>query len=277
MTNIFAVSRKEFRDSFRNRWVLAITLLFTVLALGLAYFGAAASGRVGFESFDSTIASLTTLAAFVIPLIGLLIAYDTVVGERDSGTLLLLLSYPLTRTELLTGKFIGHSGVLGIATVVGFGIAVALIQVMSPEARSLVAWEDIAGFMASAALLGASFAGMACLVSVLTRDKSRASGLALLIWFILVILFDLLLLAALVASGGDAIERAVYPYLLLLNPIDVFRLVNLVALGGGSGNAIFMGMTGGHVYSIPALYAVLLVWSVAPFAAALVAFRKQEV
>lgn len=276
MHPIIAVAGKEFRDDLRNRWVLALTILFAVLALGLAYFGSATVGRLGFQSFNATLSSLTTLAAFVVPLIGLLIAYDTVVGERDKGTLLLLLSYPVSRGELLIGKFLGHSTVLLVATLVGFGIAVGVIQALTPAARSLAAWIDIAGFIGSSALLGACFAGAAAVVSVLTRDKSRAAGLALLAWFVLVILFDLLLLALLVASGGNGLEQAVYPYLMLCNPIDVFRLVNLTALGGGSGNEVFLGMTAAHHYSLPLLYGTLIAWTLAPFGLALFLFRRQE-
>lgn len=87
MNTILIVAGKEFRDDFRNRWTVALTVLFALLALGIAWFGSAAAGKVGFTSFDATLASLTTLGAFVIPLIGLLIAYDAIVGERDDGTL----------------------------------------------------------------------------------------------------------------------------------------------------------------------------------------------
>lgn len=276
MRTVWVVTKKEFRDSVRNRWVIAVTVLFMLLALGLAYFGAAASGRVGFQSFDATVASLTTLAAFIIPLIGLLIAYDTVVGELNSGTLLLLLSYPLSRIQVLVGKYLGQSAVMATATLLGFGVAVGVIQLLTPAARSIGAWSDMLGFVVSGSLLGASFVGMACLISVATRDKSRAAGIALLVWFGLVIVFDLLLLAALVASGGNGFERLIYPYLLLLNPIDVFRLVNLVGLGAGAGNETLVGMTAGHHYQPLVLYGVLLLWSLAPFAVSLMVFRRQE-
>lgn len=276
MRSILAIARKEFHDGFRSRWTLAITALFAVLALGIAYFGAAAAGRLGFVSFNATLASLTTLAAFVIPLIGLLIAYDTIVGERESGTLALLLSYPLSRAELIAGKFIGHSAVLAVATAVGFGAAVVLIQLMTPAARTWSAWWHLGVFVGSASLLGASFAGMACLISALAREKARAAGLALLAWFVLVMLFDLALLALLVVSGGNAMERALYPYLLLANPIDAFRLVNLVALGDGAGNDVFMSMTAAHVYRPTLLVAAMLAWGFGPFLLALLAFRRQE-
>jgi Cu-processing system permease protein len=92
-----------------------------------------------------------------------------------------------------------------------------------------------------------------------------------------VVLFDLALLALLVVSGGNPLERAVYPYLLLLNPVDVFRLVNLTTLGDGAGNDLLTGMTAHHTYSPTLLYALLLVWALAPFAWAMLAFRRKEI
>lgn len=277
MKTILTVAWKEFRDDFRNRWTVAIAVLFALLALAIAWFGGAAAGRVGFTSFDATLASLTTLGAFVIPLIGLLIAYDTIVGERDDGTLLLMLSYPLARGQLVTGKFLGHCAALAVATLAGFALAVAIMQMMQPAAQTLQAWLYIGRFILSASLLGASFVGLACLISVQTTSKSRAAGLALIGWLASVVLFDLVLLALLVVSGGNSLERAVYPYLLLLNPVDVFRLVNLASLGGDAGNELLTGMTEGHAYAPALLYPVLLAWAVVPFTWAAVAFRNKEV
>ncbi len=274
--SVLIVAGKELRDDFRNHWAVAIIAVFATLALVIAYFGAVTTGHVGFTSFDATIASLTTLAAFVVPLIGLLVAHDTIVGEQDNGTLLLLLCYPLSRIELAAGKFAGHSLMLAIATTLGFGGAVVAIQILSPEARSLAAWGAIANFVASASLFGMSFVGMACLISILTKAKARAAGLALLTWFASVVLFDLILLAVLVVSGGNAVEQAIYPYLMLLNPIDVFRLINLLGLHGSGGSAFFMAMSSAHAYSFAALYAALLGWAVAPFAVAALVFRRQE-
>src|SRR5574337_145670 len=212
MSRIAIIAGKEFRDDFRNRWTIAVAILFAVLALSISYFGGAAAGKVGFTSFDATLASLTTLAAFVVPLIGLLIAYDMVVGEQDNGTLLLVLSYPISRIELVAGKFLGH-------------------------------W----------------------------------AGLALVTWLVTVIIFDLCLLAVLVFSGGSPWEQAIFPHLLYLNPIDLFRLINLTTLGSGSGNELFMGMTATHVYRSWALYLALLLWIVVPFALAQFLFRRKEV
>lgn len=276
MHNILTVARKEFRDDFRSRWTVAVTVIFAALALGIAYFGTVASGRVGFTSFNATLASLTTLAAFVIPLIGLLIAHDTLVGEYEGGTLLLLLSYPLSPAELSTGKLLGHGGALAAGTLIGFGSAFVLLQVLSPQARGPASWAAIGLFLSSACLLGLGFIGLACLISTLTREKARAAGLALLAWFVLVVLFDLVLLGTLVMSGGNAFEQTVFPYLLLLDPIDVFRLINLLGLKGG-GNAFFLAMTAAHAYPMSLLYGTLLAWTALPFGIALWAFGRREI
>jgi hypothetical protein len=56
---------------WRNRWLLFITLLFALMALGLSWFGAVATGQLGTAPLPTLIVSLAVL---VIPLIALLIA-----------------------------------------------------------------------------------------------------------------------------------------------------------------------------------------------------------
>jgi Cu-processing system permease protein len=82
-------------------------------------------------------------------------------------------------------------------------------------------------------LLGLAFLSLALLLSVLARDRTRASGLAIALWFALVLVFDLLLLGLLVASGGELgglLGGDGFAYLLLLNPADVFRILNVFSL-----------------------------------------------
>jgi len=219
------VAAKEFRDRIRNRWVLAVTLVFTAFALVIAYFGAAQQGAVGFRSIEVTIASLASLVIYLVPLIALILGFDAIVGERERGSLDLLLSMPLTRFELLMGKFLGLSAALACSTVVGFGVVGLLLGYkLSPQA-----WFHYAGFIFSSVLLGMAFLSLAVTLSVFATDRARASGGAIALWFFFVLVYDLLLLGALVASGG-AIGADAFPYLLLLNPADVFRILNIFGL-----------------------------------------------
>ena len=157
MNQIWNIARKELSDGLRNRWLLAISLLFAMLAAGIAWLGAAASGQVGFTSIPATIASLSSLATFLMPLIALLLAYDAIVGEEEGGTLLLLLTYPLSRAQILLGKFIGHGLILGLATLIGFGCAALAIAVLVADVElGMLVWA-FARFMLSSTLLGLVF------------------------------------------------------------------------------------------------------------------------
>ena len=75
LTPILTVAAKEFRDRMRNRWVLAVALVFTVFSLVIAYFGGAQQGAVGLRSIEFTIASLVSLVIYLIPLIALLLGF----------------------------------------------------------------------------------------------------------------------------------------------------------------------------------------------------------
>ena len=83
LRQIGVIAGKEFWDRIRNRWVLAVALVFTAFALVIAYFGAAQQGAVGFRSIELTIASLVSLVIYLIPLIALVLGFDAIVGERE--------------------------------------------------------------------------------------------------------------------------------------------------------------------------------------------------
>src|SRR5690606_19040883 len=127
MKAILVIAEKEIREGLRNRWVLATTLLLATLALTLTFLGSAPTGNVGASRLDVVIVSLSSLTIFLVPLIALLISHDAIVGEMERGTMLLLLSYPVGRWQVMLGKFVGHLAILSFATVIGYGAAGAVL------------------------------------------------------------------------------------------------------------------------------------------------------
>jgi len=274
MNPIWDMARKEFNDGLRNRWLLAISLLFAVLATGIAWLGAAASGQVGFTSVPATIASLASLATFLMPLIALLLAYDAIVGEDESGTLLLLLTYPLGRGHILLGKFVGHGLILALATLIGFGCAMLAIALLVEEVElSLLLWA-FGRFMLSSTLLGWGFLGLAYGLSSVSAEKSTAAGLALGVWFFFVLVFDLALLALLVLSEGQ-FNPKILPWLLLLNPADIYRLINLSGFESGTNTAGVLTLGSDLPMPGAMLWLCLLLWVAVPLAAAWLLFRRR--
>lgn len=267
MSQIWNIARKELSDGLRNRWMLAISLVFALLAVGIAWFGAAASGQIGFTSIPATIASLASLATFLMPLIALLLAYDAIVGEDEGGTLMLLLTYPISRGQILLGKFVGHGMILGLATLIGFGCAALAIAVLVPEVElGMLAWA-FTRFIVSSTLLGLVFLALAYVLSSRATEKSSAAGLALGLWFLFVLVFDLALLAVLVISEGSFNPDAL-PWLLLLNPADIYRLINLAGFESSSSSVGVMSLAGDLPVSSLVLWGCLVAWVSASLALA---------
>lgn len=260
---------KEFRDRMRNRWVLAVALLFAVFSLVITYFGGAQQGQFGPRSLEFVIASLVSLVIYLIPLIALLLGFDAIVGERERGSLDLLLAMPLTRLELLLGKYLGLAAALALSTLAGF----ALVAMLLLHQFGWAGLRQYLVFMFSAVLLGLAFLSLALLISVATRERTRASGLAIALWFGFVLVFDLLLLGLLVASGGEAGGQAL-AYLLLLNPADVFRILNVFSLDQLRGTYGVVSIVPASLANPWLMGAAMLAWIAAPLALASWRFRQ---
>ncbi|HSN33065.1 MAG TPA: ABC transporter permease subunit [Ideonella sp.] len=271
--NALRIAAQEIRVGLRNRWVLATTVLMAALALSLALLGSAPTGAVKADPLAVVVVSLASLTIFLVPLIALLLSFDAIVGEQERGTLMLLLSYPVSRWQVVVGKTLGHVAILGVATVLGYGAAAAALAAKGGVGAE--AWQAFAALLLTSVMLGASFVAMGCLASTLVRERATAAGFAVGVWLFFVILYDTALLGVLVADQGRIVGKPVLDTLLLLNPADVYRLFNMTASKAVS---VYSGMAGpGDPAALPApvFLAVLAAWIVVPLALAVAAFRKR--
>ncbi|NMP16445.1 ABC transporter permease subunit [Thalassotalea sp. Y01] len=268
--SMFTVASKEFKDGLRNRWLISITAIFTILSIGLTYFGSAVSGTLEVASLSTTIASLASLTVFLVPLIALLVSYDSFVGEQESGTLLLLLTYPLSKPQLLLGKFIGQGAIIGLAIFFGFGSCALILY---SQHSDIIILYSFAIFIASAILLGLSFTAIAYLISLSVNEKSKAAGLALITWFLFALVFDLALLAFLVGVE-QGISQQGLTKLMMLNPADIFRLVNLAGLDSADVNGS-VAMAVNSTMSQTSLFSVLTAWIILPLSLSIWLLKKK--
>ncbi len=267
------IARQEVRAGIRNRWVAATTLILAALALSLVLLGSAPTGTVGTSPLAIVVVSLASLTIFLIPLIALLLSFDSIVGEEERGTLILLLSYPVTRGQIVLGKFCGQIGILAGATVFGYGAAGVLSYFVDDAGAG--DWVAFSILIGTSIMLGAVFVALGTLASVVVRERATAAGLAIGIWLILVLLYDLALIGLLVADQGRAVTASLLNLLLLLNPTDVYRLINLTgheAVAQAAGMVVPMGTEP----SPSLLYTTLVVWTVIPLVASILIFSRRQ-
>ncbi len=272
-TRIASTARLEFLIALRNRWVAIAAAMMMLFALVLSLAGAAPSGAMGTDRLSVTVASLTSLAVYLVPLIALLISFDAIAGEAERGTLPLQLTYPLTRGELLLGKLGAQVAVLALAVGLGYGVA-ALVGFANDGAAAFAGLSALWRLLWTSVLLGAVFVSLGHMMSCLARRPSGAAGMAIGLWLVAIVLYDLGLLAAVVADNGGSFTTSAFPWLLVLNPADAFRIFNLAASDAVGAAAGLAGAASAIAIWKP--LGALLLWPVLAALMARAAFAKVQ-
>lgn len=176
-----AVAEKDFRDAIRSRLMIAIAVLFVAFTGGGIVLGSA----LGIESGAVVALILRVLLSGMsvfIPLIAIGIAYQAIAGERESGSLKLLLSLPNSRLDVVIGKFLGRSAVLSVAVVIGF---VSMLLATAITFDGDVQAGVILTFMFAVLLLALVFISIAVSVSAFARSTFAAAigGFGLFVLF----------------------------------------------------------------------------------------------
>ncbi len=260
-------ARQELLLAVRSRWTQIFAVVFAALALAVASSGYVLSGGSGVQDFTRTAVSLVQLVLLLVPLSSLLIGVLSLAPE--CGAAELIFSQPVARRTVLAGQCLGLFAALVSAEAIGFGGAGLVIF-------SHAGGEGAAGFVLlflCASLLTAVFLSLAALLAAgaVGRRRARALALALVAWFVAIVLFDVaaLGLASLLPSGPASRVLIVS---VLVNPADAVRTGALLGLQGttafGSASLAFLRFTKGPVGAVLLLSLSLVLWIAVPFACA---------
>jgi Cu-processing system permease protein len=271
---ITTIARQELVINIRNRWTLVFAGVFGILVLAISYFGLVTAGTVGFQGFARTSASLLNMVLYIIPLVALTMGTLSFTSEKSASEL--LFSQPVTRGEILVGKFLGLFASIFTAMLIGFGLAGVIIAAKAGNEGAL-RYPALIGFSLLLALI---FLSLSAFISAICRRKSKAFGVALFVWFFFVLFYDLVVIGATFLFK----ERTANAFLfgsLFGNPVDMVRVASLMTLNGkdifGVGGAALLRFLGGEGPGVVLLLVALAVWVVAPLYLAQRLLRRQDI
>ncbi|MFC7139919.1 ABC transporter permease [Halosimplex aquaticum] len=268
------VARKEFDDALRSRllWgIVAIIAVMTSLSAGISLLVPDVEGGA-----EMAIGGASQFAGLLVPIMALIAAYLAVAGERESGSLKVLLGLPPSRGEVLVGKFLGRSGVVAVGLALGFAVA-GLVTLALYGELPLTAF---LGTTALTVLLGIAFVGIAVGISAVTATRARAMTLAITAYLGLTLLWDLVPNAVHLLVTGEMPGQVVpawFPLLQGLSPTGAYNaLVQTLLLGA---ETAIEARIGGAVpwYLDPiAFLAILLAWTLLPLVVGYLSFRRAD-
>lgn len=244
-------------DILQNRIVIGYTLFLLAVSLGL--FNLSGDPTKG-------LVSLLNIVLIVTPLVS--VVFATIHFYNASEFIELLAAQPIRRSVIVWSEFIGLATAMKLAVLLGIGIPVLMY---APNATGLT-------LVVVAAALSVAFVSIALLAAVMTRDKAKGIGVALLLWFYFALLYDALVLFLMFSFADYPLEKAMLA-VIALNPIDLARVVVLLQMDISA----LMGYTGalfqeflGTGWGIGFAVLVLLLWVFIPILLAVRVFRKKD-
>jgi ABC-2 type transport system permease protein len=136
-----------------------------------------------FRYFD-----LTTVFQIVLSLLALLLIYDSICGEREEGTLGLMLSYKVKKSSILLSKLVSNILLLSIPVLLSFIISLLIITVVFCIGFSISDWTGIVLIVVSTLLFLTFILSSGLLVSSLVRNSSVSLLLSTCLWVILCVI-----------------------------------------------------------------------------------------
>jgi Cu-processing system permease protein len=252
----------EVSDVARSRWLAAYTLFLLAATEALLRFGGGGA---------KALLSLTNVVLLLVPLVGVVFGAMYLYGAREFTEL--LLAQPVRRDALFAGLYLG----LALPLAGGFAVGIAAPFLLR-GAGDPGQWAALATLVATGAVLTFAFVGLAFLIAVRTEDRVKGLGLAVGVWLFVSLLYDGVVLLAVLLLGDYPLERPLLA-LMLANPVDLARVLLLMqfdasALMGYTGAVFqkFFGGTGG----IAAAAAALALWVGTPLLLGARAFGKRD-
>jgi Cu-processing system permease protein len=274
LSSTLAIAKRELREAARSRWFVLYTIAFAVLGLGVSYISSASAGGGGLSGFGRTTAGLINIVLLVVPLMALTAGAGSIASDRERGMLAYLLSQPVSRLEVMLGKYLGLAAALLACICLGLGTCAVLLAWKAGGGAAhagTIVW--FAGLSFGLAL-GMLSVGM--LISVLARKASVAVGSAVFLWLALAFLTDLGLMA-----GTLALKLRIQTLfaLSLANPLQVFKMWSLHAIDA---TLDVLGPAGlyaveEHGHRLHLLFGgALALWAMVPLVVAAVIFSRRS-
>lgn len=260
----FEIARREFRTVARTPMLLLLGVGYLLLVTAIAWLS------VG-GAYVALVLDLLTPIEVLVPVLAFAFGYRAILGDRESGELETLRTYPVSRLGYILGVYFGRAIAVLAVVLSGLLVAAVLVPLSAQRDLSVIASHATVDspalfgrFVVVTALFALVVLALALLVSATARSSRNGLALAVGAVLALVVGLDSALLTALTGGfiSGDGLT-----VLLAFSPNSAFRSLVFgvsVAPTGASvpdGPAVAVAGVGLAIWGLLAIAgATLTVW-----------------
>ena len=275
ISNVITIAKKEFMDNLRNSWIMILTVLFIILTLVMSFVGG--GGSLG--DIEITVVGLLSIASLLVPIIAIMLGYNTISGEAESGSLLVVQSYPVSREEVYFGKFLGLGSVLAVSVLLGFGISGMAIAGTSGGTNPV----GFLVFIFLTILLGLIYLSMSiCFSAILKRrTTSLYAGIALFFWAMII---GSVIMGIHLGTGGSfadfvsgGMPNWMWSAMMVLSPSDMYQTATMLGFDLRVADVSGFSIAIPDFISMANLLVIFILWIVVPLGVGYYFYRKRDI
>jgi len=219
----------------------------------------------------------------LLPIIAIMLGYASVIGERENGSMQVVLGCPVSRNDVILGKFAGLGLVMLVTIFLGFGISGLIVGAL---AGFTGAFEYLL-FMILTFIFSMFFLGFSLLMSTIANKRSTAIAGGLVVFFSGLIA-GIVLMGLWVASGGDLMGMVDDAGNFVMPEFpgwvwagEYFSFMDIYGMGGMDlfGTTDFMGFDMDYPWFVnaPMIFAWFLFLTTTTFLSSIFIFNRKDI
>lgn len=199
--NVFVIAQKEFADNLWSPRFRVLLLMFTLIIFSFSV----QSVKNGFNIFDMGFIDVAQIIGIFLPLAGIALGFDAVVKERKSASLNVLLTHPVFRDNIITGKIAGGLVTLALVVFISVIASVGTMLALSGVQVGLMELSRVFIFTGITFIYLSTFLALGVLISIFSNSSTNSFIYGLVVWINLIIVFGAIISVASSIATGESI------------------------------------------------------------------------
>ncbi|MDI9395273.1 MAG: ABC transporter permease [Euryarchaeota archaeon] len=201
LRNIGVIAQKEFADYLYSPSFRALLGIFILIIFSMSIV----SVESGHEIFKSGFLDVAQAITLFLPVLGFALGFDSVVREKNSKSLNTLLTHPVFRDKIISGKIIGGLGALILVVFISVVSSIGTFLIFTGIEIGLSELNRILIFSFLTFLYLSGFFALSLLISIISKSSESSFISGLVVWINLILIFGAIVTVSSSIITGESI------------------------------------------------------------------------
>jgi ABC-2 type transport system permease protein len=194
MSKAWIVAKKEIKDNIKSKRYWALVVILVLFGIALSTYLTVSIEIEGRQErlFTSFWIKFVGSLSFMLPIIGISLGFSAISGERERGTIRLVLARPIYRDDLLNGKLIAGALLILLALFVSYSLIIPSAILLRGVNLTATDAAKLLLLMIPSELLALVYLSISLFFSTVSNRSGTSLVLSIIAWILFHIIMPIL-------------------------------------------------------------------------------------